>query len=578
MDRSRDLVKLLTVLVVIAALRLGEALLMPLALAMLVAFSLAPLVTRLERRRLGRAPAVILVCVFIATLLGGIGWVVGHQAAQLSVEIPTYRTVLHEKIRDLRGPIGSLAGAAEEITELGETIDPGANTPKVAVVEQGVLGTVGNVLTPLLGTLGTIGLVVVLALFMLLAREELRDRMIWLIGASDLSVTTRALDDAGQRVSRYLAMHSLLNAMHGIAVTIGLLAIGVPGAALWGTLAFALRFLPYFGPWIAASVPTLLAVLAFHGWQEPMLTFALFVSLELVSNNVLEPWLYGSSVGLSPFGIVFSAVFWAWLWGIPGLLVATPLTVCLVVAGRYVRGFQVFPALLGDAPVLAADVRLYQRLLALDTVEAATILNEAVESSVGDQLSDQVVLPVLRRLASDDQRDAFPEQRTTEMRERLAELLDELISSEPPEGVAVRARVLFVPALDECDSLAGRWLAHVSASRGIDATFASPHSLASELVAQVTAEAPDAVCISALTLRAASQARHLCKRLELAKFDCDRIVGVWAAPPHERPNASGAAERTSWIATASDLDAALQRVRGRSGEARTLRSVDRDAG
>ena len=201
---------------------------------------------------------------------------------------------------------------------------------------------------------------------MLLEREELRDRMLWLIGAQDLTLTTHAVDDAMQRVSRYLGMQSLICGIHGLAVGIGLAVIGVPGAVLWGALSAVLRFLPYFGPWLAAAGPIALALAAFPGWSAPLLTVALFVILELVSNNVLEPWLYGASAGLSPFGVVFSAVFWAWLWGIPGLLIATPLTVCLVVAGRYVRGLEYFTVLLGDRPALLPDVRLYQRLLALD--------------------------------------------------------------------------------------------------------------------------------------------------------------------------------------------------------------------
>jgi predicted PurR-regulated permease PerM len=578
-----DLAKLVAAIVVIAVLYFGQTVLMPFALAMLISFSLAPLVDRVERWRIGRAPAVIVVCLLIASFLGGVGWIVGRQATQLAADVPQYRSIVREKLRELRGPIGSIAGAAEEITELGQTIQPGgaeAAPPKVEVVDKpNALGTLGDLFALLAGPLGTIGLVAVLALFMLLEREELRDRMIWLLGAGDLSVTTRALDDATQRVSRYLGMQSLVNATQGVAVTIGLLAIGVPGAVLWGALSAVLRFLPYFGPWIAASIPVLLSIVTFHGWTQPLLTVALFVGIELVTNNGLEPWLYGSSVGLSPFGVIFSAVFWASLWGIPGLLVATPLTVCLVVAGRYARGFEIFPVLLGDQPALPIDVRLYQRLLAFDWEEAREVLREAADADgIDDDFSDLVVLPVLRRLAEDDQRDAVPDATTNEVRTRLGELLEEIAEAAvvPAPTAATRARVLFVPALDESDALAGRWLARTQRAQGIDASFASPHSLASELVEQIAAEAPAVVCVSALTPRGTAQARHLCKRLARANVDGERVIGVWAAPGYVRPAPSE--DFTAAVATARELSAVLQsaRARGAAVEVPFLRRADRN--
>ena len=223
-----------------------------------------------------------------------------------------------------------------------------------------------------------------------------------------------------------------------------------------GALSAVLHFLPYIGPWLAAAGPIALALAAFPGWSELLLTVALFVSLELVSNNVLEPWLYGSSVGLSPFGVVVSAIFWTSLWGIPGLLLATPLTVCLVVAGRYVRGLEYFPVLLGDRPALLPDVRLYQRLLALDLDEGAAVLSKAAAEGSLEAASDSVVLPVLRRLASDDQRDLVRDPVSAGVRERLEQLLDDLLEKGDSRVPADGPRVLFVPALDESDALSRR--------------------------------------------------------------------------------------------------------------------------
>jgi predicted PurR-regulated permease PerM len=574
-----DLATFLTVLLAIAALYFGRAILMPLALALLVAFATTPLVQKLERRRLGRAPAVVAVCLLMGALASGVIWVAGREAGSLASDIPQYRAILREKVQRLRGPIGALSGVSEEITRLGDAIEPGKRglqSPKVEVVEKPrVLGSLGELLFPLVGPIGTAGLVVVLALFMLLEREELRDRMIWLTGTRDLRLTTRALDDAATRLSRYLAMQSAVCAAQGVAVGLGLWAIGVPGAALWGALSAVLRFVPYFGPWIAAALPILLSFAGFHGWTQPLLTISLFVALELVTSNVLEPWLYGASVGLSPFGVVVSSVFWAWLWGIPGLLLATPLTVCLVVAGRYVRGLQVFPVLLGDQPALPADVRLYQRLVALDLDEAASVLDDGIAEASLEELSDRVVLPALRRLADDDQRDALPDAKSAEVRERLAALLTDVADrAGASEAVAAGVRVLFVAALDDNDALAGRWLARLCEACGAQAAFASPDSLASEIVARVQTEAPDAICISALTPRAAAHARLLYKRLEAALAGRDVLVGLWAAPVHELGDrAPNAIDRSTRIASAAELIAALRSLRVRmGGSAASLRS------
>jgi hypothetical protein len=387
-----------------------------------------------------------------------------------------------------------------------------------------------------------------------------------LIGAQDLMLTTHAVDDAMQRVSRYLGMQSLLCVIHGLAVGIGLAAIGVPGAVLWGALSTVLRFLPYLGPWIAAAGPILLALAAFPGWSVPLLTVGLFVVLELISNNVLEPWLYGSSAGLSPFAVVFSAIFWTSLWGIPGLLLATPLTVCLVVAGRYVRGLEYFDVMLGDRPALPPHIRLYQRLLASDFVEGAAVLAKAAEDAPLEAVSDGVVLPMLRRLASDDQLDVVTDPMSAGVRERLEELLDDLLEKGEAPGSEDEPLVLFVPALDENDALAARWLAKLSAMRGLRCEVASSSELVSELVKRIAERTPDVVCISALTPRALARARHLCKRLAVAAAESDHelVVGLWAAPPHElaeRPEDAG--PRTLWIATASELQAALENARAR---------------
>jgi len=576
-SRSTDLATLIAVIAVIAALYLGRAVLMPLALALLVTFLLAPLVSRLERWKLGRVPAVVAVCVLLGGVAFGVGWVMTHEVSALADDYAAYRTNVRAKFRDLRGPLGSLSGASQEISEITEAIQPGSgeSAPKVEVVEPPrLLGTLRDLLAQILEPIGTAGLVAILALFMLLEREELRDRMIWLTGAADLSLTTHGLDDAMERVSRYMSTQSLIAGIHGVAVGAGLFAIGVPGAILWGALAAMLRFLPYFGPWMAAVPPIVLAAAAFPAWTPVLLTIGLLVTLELVTNNVLEPKLYGASVGLSPFGVIFSAVFWAWLWGVPGLLLATPLTVCLVVAGRYLRSLEVLTVLLGDEPALPPDVRLYQRLLSLDFAETESILKECARGSSLEALSDGIVMPVLRRLAEDDQRDAVPDERSAKMRARLDELLSELAGSANGSTVEKEGElhVLFVPALDENDAIASRWLAHVVSPHGVKATVGSAEQLASEVVQHVVGIAPDVVCISALSARAVFQSRLILKRLVEAAFDRPIIVGIWAAPAREleKYTARNAGEEALCIASVVQLEAALASHRARRGPLRSL--------
>jgi hypothetical protein len=267
---------------------------------------------------------------------------------------------------------------------------------------------------------------------------------------------------------------------------------------------------------------------------------------------------------VSPFGVVFAAVFWAWLWGIPGLLLATPLTVCLVVAGRYAEGLRPFAVLLGDQPALPPDMRLYQRVVAGDLDEALAVLRDGQRDASPEEVSDRIVLPALRRLAEDDRRDAWPDTTSEEIRARFAELL--LDTASLPDGddaSAAGVRLLMAPALDANDALAGRWLARVCAVRGVEVALVSPHALASEVVERVEADAPDAICINALTPRATSQARVLCKRLATAAAQPEVLVGLWAALPHERGDeaALGCAPLTS----AAELLASLHSLRVRLG-------------
>ncbi|MDQ3625453.1 MAG: AI-2E family transporter, partial [Verrucomicrobiota bacterium] len=366
---------------IIATLYVARDLLIPLALAALLTFLLAPLVTRLERW-LGRIGELLVVVALIFAGTGAAGWMLTQQLVDLATKLPEYKdniinklhafdtpkggafTKFSETVEELKKELpGGSGPAAPTITqeagkpETAVASPPSAPTPAVPV--QVVETSSANpmellqlIAAPLLGPLGTAALVLLLLIFMLLQREDLRSRLIRLIGQGRISGTTRAMDDAGQRVARYLLMQLVINVTYGIPVAIGLYFIGVPNAMLWGAFATVLRFIPYVGPWIAAVIPIALSLAVSDSWMMPLLTIGLFIVLELLSNNVMEPWLYGKHTGIAPIALIMAAVFWTWLWGPLGLVLATPMTVCLVVMGRHVPRLSFLSVVLSDEEAL----------------------------------------------------------------------------------------------------------------------------------------------------------------------------------------------------------------------------------
>jgi hypothetical protein len=291
----------------------------------------------------------------------------------------------------------------------------------------------GTYLGTLLGPLGTAGIVIVFVIFMLIGREDLRDRIIRLVGEGQLNITTQALDDAATRISRYLVAQAIVNGSYGAAISLGLWLIGVtladgwfPSFVLWGLLCALLRFIPYIGPWIAAAFPLILSLAVYPGYSVFFAVAGMFIIVELLSNNFMEPWLYGSSTGMSAVAVLVAAVFWTWLWGPIGLLLSTPLTVCIVVVGKYVPQFRFFDILLGDQPVLSPAERIYQRLLAMDAEEAADVAEEQLESSSLEAVYDQVLLPALAMAEQDRHADQLDDRRGLFIRDALRDIIDEL--------------------------------------------------------------------------------------------------------------------------------------------------------
>src|SRR5688572_27058523 len=339
---------------VVGVLYWAQAVLVPFALAILLTFVLTPPVTWLERW-IGRVPAVLLAVTLVFTLLGLAGWGLTRQMRHLAAELPGYRANIQAKIADVRG-----AGKGGTVEQLQETIedlkgDLGASTPPAGTAASPVVVAPETAagfswLGPIVGPLGTAGLVIALVMFMLLERRDLRDRLIGLFGQGRLATTTKAFDEAGSRVSRQLLMQSLVNALYGVGVAIGLYFLGVPYPFVWAALGAALRFIPYVGPVLGAGAPIVVSLAALEGWKGPLMVVALFVALELFTNLVLETVLYAGAAGVSQVALLVSVAFWTWMWGPLGLLMATPLTVCIVVLGKHVPGLQFIGLLMADTP------------------------------------------------------------------------------------------------------------------------------------------------------------------------------------------------------------------------------------
>lgn len=545
---------LLCGIAVIGALYLASDVLLPFCLAILVSFLLAPFVSRIETWKCPRVPAVLIVVAVAFAGLGALSYVIAHQVYDLADRLPEYKVNIIDKVQALRGSSGGVLGkvadtlaevrseaAGEQDATPQQAAEPRAAPVPVEVVEPLDLDVVGALLGPVVGPLGTAAIVFVFVVFMLIEREDLRNRMIHLVGTRQLNVTTQAIDDAAGRVSRYLRMQLIINAVFGLVIGAGLYAIGLPNALLWGVIAGALRFLPFIGPWIAALLVLAVSLAVFDGWTKTALVCGLFVANELISNNVLEPWLYGVSTGISSIGILVSAVFWTWLWGPVGLVMATPLTVCLLAIGRHVPQLAFFNKLLSTQEAPPPQDRFYQRLLALDPDEAHEVAEEFLADHSLEALYDEVLLPALS-LAEQDRHDGeLEEAKERLIIDTLRELVEDLGAratasdshAESTEPVAVaptseaRVSVVCLPARDEADEIAGMMLAQLLETRGVKALVLSHQVLVGEMLAQVEAEDLAAVCVSALPPFAVSRAQYLCKRLRPKFPRLSIVVGLW---------------------------------------------------
>jgi predicted PurR-regulated permease PerM len=560
---TSSLTPLAVAVVVIAVLHLARPVLLPLAVALLLSVMLTPAVQRIEqlgagKLRVGRVVSVSIVALLLAAALAGVGWVIGVQGGALVEEAPEYRRIVTARLRE---PIDSLRKLERTAREVRELTDPGASSsaPKVEVVEGGseLLGFARDWAGSVASLLGTAGLVIVLLVFLLIERESLRDRVIRVVGAHDLRTATSAFGDAVDRVTTYLRALALVNLGHGAIVAAGLTLMGVPSALLFGLLSAVLRFVPYAGPWVAAALPIALSLVTSSDWALPLGVVGFFLALELVSNNVVEPFVIGSRIGLSPFAMIVSALFWAWLWGPIGLVLSAPITSCLVAFGRYTPGLAPLAVLLSDAQALSPSERLYQRVIARDPYEATALVAEKAEQDGALAAWDEIVLPALGLL----ERDREQQRLDAEQLEAAHETFELLLAELPPAvGTDAQPKALLAPARAGFDEIVCEALARFLGEAGVPAR-ALGHKLSGELALEAERSDAEVVCLSCLAC-AEGAARHLVIRLRRSRPEAKLVVGLWGESddPVRRRRIGADSEAGAYLV--GGLMEARDRVRG----------------
>jgi predicted PurR-regulated permease PerM len=535
----------------VATLYWARPFVIPVVLAVLLTFILTPLVSTLERTGLGRVVSALVVVALVAVLVGGIGWTVTAQVQGLVKELPEHKNTIIEKIHGLLGTGDGLTGSIFRlIKEVGDEVigraipgeQSGTSGQPIPVVIKEPARPVGlewfpAILGPLFDVLAGTALVVVLVVFMLVRREDLRNRVIRLVGSQRLTTTTKALDDVARRISRFLAVQVLINFCFGSLLGIGLFLIGVPYPLLWGLLGCLFRFVPYVGTWLLATFLMLFCVAVFPGWTEPLLTFSLFLVLEVLAANVAEPLLFGRGMGVSPVALLIAAAFWVWLWGPIGLILSIPITACLAVLGRHVPQLGFLSILLGDDPGLDTEISYYQRLLARDQDEATDLVEEYLRSHNPETVYDEVLVPALVLAQRDEQRGELAHQEKEWIVEVTREIIRDYLPLHPQDGTASpsndsepKRRTVLVagcPANGAADELALEMLRQLVEPDGCRFEVLSTNMLAAEVVARVRRERPVLVVIAALPPAGLAQTRYLCKRFRADFPDLKIAVGRW---------------------------------------------------
>lgn len=574
---------LLVFVVGVVALYFGRDIFIPLAMALTLSFLLTPAVMRLERIHLGRGPSVLLVVVAAFGILTVIGWVVSVQMLSVVNALPNYRNNIESKINAIHVPTsGPLARAVTSIKTLSDDITGAVPTPtpppqqaeppsfrhmtrsdlekeilrlevqsqakgnagptpvQVVTPHQSMPAYLGSLLVPVVKPLGIFAIVVVFTVYMLFKREDLRNRVLLLAGEGQINVMTQALNDAGKRISTYLGMNVMVNTMYGVVFGVGLYLLHVPNATLWGVLIGLLRLVPYFGMLVAGSATIIYSLAVFPGWWHTLFVALLFLTIEWVVSNFVEPWLYGTHTGVSPLALLVTALIWTLLWGWAGLILSTPLTVCLIVVGRYLPQLRFLYVLLGEEAELAPEAAFYERLLAMDHASARKIAGRYLEGRTLVELYDAVLLPALMLAEQDKNKGNLDPVRTTYLYQSITEVMAEHGDSKDvwPEKLRKAAQragqykgcpIVCVAAHDEADELAAMMVAQLLERAGRHTMVLAASALTDEILERLGQDGDTAALLSALPPFAFAHARGLCQQIREHMPKNRLVVGLWCA-------------------------------------------------
>ena len=591
---------------VVGSIYWARSIFIPVALAVFFTFVMSPVVRRLERARLGRLTAVVATVGIGVAACGLVGWLVWWQTATLTQDISDRADLIRAKLERGRnavageGPshVGAMLDdairavyppAAEPASE-GGAGSPVTRPREVTVKPAGPswLGQAEGFVSPLVEVAGQVGFAFVLSVFMLVKREDLRNRLIRLTGPGQITTTTKAVDDASQRVSRYLFAQLMVNTAFGVVMTAALFLIGVPYAVVWGVLAAVMRYVPYLGTWLGLLPPVIVSVALSDDWWQPLTVVAVYAPLELLCNNVLEPWLYGTSMGLSAVAQIVAAAFWFFLWGPIGLVLSGPLTVCLLILGKYVPRFDYLEVLLGDEEVLAPDVRFYQRLTAHDADEAAAVLAEQMATGAKPtEVADALVVPALSTARRDAEHGVISKADEQSVFQSVRELAEELTdiaptaADETEEAVAPRVgtvRLLALPARDEADRIGLEVFRGLLDAKRWEVDVAAVESLTSEVMGMVETLRPAVICIGSIAPGGLAHTRYLCKRLRRQFADVHIVVGRWGLAPEKADDNAAQLAAAGAEHIAMSFAAMKQYLRGWQPVLDTLQKADDAAG
>lgn len=555
----QPLTAILTFVLIVAVLYLGRGIFVPLVLAVLLAFALGPVVHSLRRVGTPHIVAVIASVLAVITLISGVAYLAFSQMLSLASDLPRYQATISEKLRMLQETLGGgqvIDRLVSTIERLGAQVEANAESLaeqgpepiQVVIADDGMgsLETAQAVFFSIIGPLASVLIVTIFVIFLLLEREELRDRFLKLASRGDLRASTEAMNEASARVGRYLLAQATISAGYGTLFGAGLLVLGVPNAILWGLLASVFRYIPFVGTLMIATIPILLSIAVDPGWTMLFGVIGLYLVLEIVSNNIIEPRLYGTSTGLTPLAVLVAAMFWATLWGPIGLIVSMPLTVCIVVMARYVPGLGFIETILGSAPVLLPQERFYQRLISGNVEEAIELADREIEKDGVAAFYDDIAVPALRLAEADIAGDLADPSHRHRVVETLAEVLDD-IAEAAPGTVEDSTRVRIFGGKTELDQAMAFMVAERVRARGFSAQVMAPVALRKEGIAQMDLSQTDVACLCYLGEKPDVYARYAARRLKRIRPEMVVVAGYFH-PDYDAGQRGGGADEIDVLA------------------------------